>query len=110
MYLSIFAAPCPKRFETIFTSSGCETSLGIFRCPSCIRAAFICGQDLRYVLRRQVVVEVVIDLDCRCPAAGADAFNFFEREDAVRSYTFVPDAELFLEFFVDIVSAAEHAA
>ncbi len=50
--------------------------------------AFLClGLDSRYrsrisgtLSRRQLVVKVVIHLDRRSPAAGADALHFFERE------------------------------
>ena len=57
----------------------------------------------------QLVVEVVVDLDGRRPAAGADALDLFEREEAVGCDAFVADAELFLEALVDVVSAAQHA-
>ena len=51
----------------------------------------------------------VVHLDGRSPAARADAFHLFEREDAVRGDAFVPDAELFLEALIHIVGAAQHA-
>src|SRR3569833_3148585 len=55
-------------------------------------------------------MEVVVHLNGGCPAAGADALDFFKGENSVRGYTFMADAELFLELLKKIVSAAQHAA
>src|ERR1700739_623647 len=109
MYLSIFAAPCPKRFETTFTSSGCETSLGIFRRPFCACTAAVVGEDFRYALSCQIIMKIVVHLDCGSPATCADAFHFFEREDTIRRYAFVSNTEFFLKLLVYVVSAAQHA-
>jgi hypothetical protein len=54
-------------------------------------------------------VEVVVDLNGRGPAAGADALNLFEREEAVGRNAIGADAELFAEALVDFVGAAQHA-
>ena len=43
------------------------------------------------------------------PAAGADALDFFEREEAVGRDALVADAELFLKALVDVIGAAQHA-
>ncbi len=66
-------------------------------------------ENFGHALRCQIIVKVVVHLDGRSPAAGADAFYFFEREDAVGGHALVPDAKLFLEFLVDLVSATQHA-
>ena len=58
---------------------------------------------------REVVVEVVVDLHGGRPAAGADALDFFEREQAVGRDVFVADAELVLAVVEDLVAAAQHA-
>ena len=55
-------------------------------------------------------MEVVVDLDGRRPAAGADALDLFEREEAVGRDALVADAELVLEALEDLVAAAQHAA
>ena len=54
-------------------------------------------------------MEVVVDLHGGSPAAGADALDFFEREDAVRGDSFVADAELRLAVVENLVAAAQHA-
>src|SRR5579859_1148580 len=95
-------APMPKRLEMILTSSGWDTSLGI-----CGR--FLCsvaGQYFVYLVVGEVVVEVVVYLNGRGPAADADALDFFEREETVGSDAFVADAEFFFEVFEEVVSAA----
>ena len=61
------------------------------------------------MLGRQLVVEVVVHLDGRSPAACADALDLFKRKDAVGGDALVSDAKLFLEALVDFVSAAQHA-
>src|SRR5258705_95208 len=59
--------------------------------------------------RREVFVEVVVDLDGRGPAARADAFDLFERERAVSSDFFVPDAKRVFAVVEDLIAAAQHA-
>src|ERR1700761_4614775 len=95
----------PKRLEMILTSSGCDTSLGI-------RSSFglVVGEDLVYFFVRQVVVEGVVDLHRGSPATGADALDFFEREETVSGDALVADAELFFQMLEDIIGAAQHAA
>src|SRR3974390_2804832 len=97
MYLSMSAAPCPKRFETIFTSSGWETSLGILFLV--LALVPIPVENIRHALGCQIIVKVVVHLNCRRPAAGADALHFFEGEDTIRRNAFVTNAQLFLELF-----------
>src|SRR4051812_24533452 len=104
MYLSISAAPMPKRFVTIFTSSGWETSLGI---AFLVLAIF--GENNRHIVRLELIVKRVIHLDSGRPATRPDALHFFEREHAVRSNPLVPDAKFLLEPFVQLVRAAQHA-
>src|ERR1700728_2146242 len=101
-------APMPKRLEMTLTSSGWETSLGIrwlslVFCPIGI-------QDLVDLVVGEVVVEVVVYLNGRRPAADADAFDFFEGEEAVGGDVFVADTEFFLQVFKEIVRAEQHAA
>src|SRR5580698_783485 len=102
----MLAAPWPKRRVTIFTSSGCETSLGIGHLSSIAIALKNAG----HVIGSQVIVEVVVDLDGGGPAAGADAFHFFKREDAVCGHALVAHAELFLEALEERIRPAQHAA
>src|SRR5215469_836146 len=97
----------PKRFVTIFTSSGWETSLGIFLLVLDLRP--VLGKDSRYIVRLQLIVKRVVHLDRRRPAAGPDAFHFFEREHRVRCNSLVLDAQFLLKPFVQLVSAAQHA-
>src|SRR5581483_11669764 len=94
-------APCPKRFDITRTSSGWETNSAIsnLRLPdsriekfrterhvnSSIRKSdnpsilllgsfpLVFLQNSIQLRRRQVLVEVVIHLDCGCPTACADA-------------------------------------
>src|SRR3569833_1061692 len=103
MYLSMSAAPWPKRLETTFTSSGWETSLGILRA---LEFLTILGKDARDAVGREIVVEVVVDLNGRSPAASADALDLFEGEDSIRRNAYVADAKLILEFLVDVVCVA----
>src|SRR5579859_1833040 len=100
MYLLMSAALWPKRLETIFTSSGWDTSLGIFFLV--LDLVPIAVQNFWNVGGGQIVEKVVVDLDGRGPAACADALHFLEREDAVGRYAFVADAELFLKFLIDV--------
>src|ERR1035438_116797 len=106
MYRSISAAPLPKRRVTILTSSGWETSLGIVRLPFGLDSAAIRRHNAGYMTGRQLVVEVVVYLDGRRPAASADALDLFEGKDAVRSHSLVSNAQLLLEAFVEVVGAA----
>src|SRR5664280_429309 len=110
MYLSISAAPMPKRRVTIFTSSGCETSLGIGFCSFRLGFVAVVGQDAWDLIGRELVEEVVVDLDGRRPTADADALHFFEREDAIGRDALVADAQFFLKAFVQVVGSAQHAA
>src|SRR6185437_5521758 len=105
MYLSMFAAPWPKRFETILTSSGWETSLGILF----LVLGPVLIENRGDALGLYVIVKIVVDLNRRRPAAGADAFNLFEREEPVAGHSLVSDAEFFLEFLVDVIRSAKHA-
>src|ERR1017187_4928636 len=105
----MFAAPSPKRRETILTSSGCETSLGIVRLRCFLDPATIAVEDSGHQFRCQLVKKVVIDLDGGRPAAGSDALHFLKRKNAVRCHAFMPDAKLFLEPLVDIVGSEQHA-
>src|SRR5216684_2462477 len=113
MYFSMSAAPWPNRLVTIFTSSGCDTSLGMGGSPFSagigLSLSAIAVENARNTLRRQVIVEVVIHLDGRGPSACPDAFHLFEREHAVRSDALVAHAQLFLEALIEIVGAAKHA-
>src|SRR5260370_24852673 len=108
MYLSMLAAPWPKRRVTIFTSSGWETSLGIFLLVLDSRPVLV--KNSGNVVRAQIVMECVIHLDGRRPAAHSDALDFFERKNAVGRDSLVPDAQLFLETLVQVVSPTQHAA
>ena len=62
----------------------------------------ILGKDAGNVVRGQLIVEGVVDLDGRRPAADADALHFFEREDAVGRDALVANAEFVLEAFVEV--------
>src|ERR1035438_323560 len=97
------AAPWPKRRVTILTSSGWETSLGMGYCPLRTGFAAIGDQEAGHMLGRQLVEKIVVDLDGWTPAAGADAFHFFERKDAVSGDAFVAYAEFFLKALVEVV-------
>src|SRR5579862_3239400 len=78
MYLSIAAAPWPKRREMIFTSSGWETSLGIGLRSSLRSFCAKLGDEVGNLLWAQLIVEVIIHLDGRRPGASPDALNLFE--------------------------------
>src|SRR6476646_407240 len=103
------AAPWPKRRDTTFTSSGCETSLGIRGCSFCHGLGSIFGHEIWHLLGNHIVVEVVVHLDGGGPAACADALNLFEREDAVGSDALMANAEFFLKALVNVVGTAKHA-
>src|ERR1035438_9302378 len=96
----MLAAPWPKRLLTSLTSSGWETSLGMGAAPFLAGTAAIAGQNAGHMLGRELVVEVVVDLDGRSPAAGADALDFLQREEAVGGDAFMADAELLLKALV----------
>ena len=59
---------------------------------------------------RQVLVEVVIDLDRRRPAAGSDALDLFEREHAVGRGLPCGRCRALLAVVEKLVAAAQHAA
>ena len=65
--------------------------------------AAIAAQNAGHQVGFQLVVEVVIHLDGRRPAAGADALDFFKREEAVGRHALGTDAQLLLESLVDVV-------
>jgi hypothetical protein len=100
----------PKRRETILTSSGWETSLGIRGFAFLFGFTAIAAEDAGHEIGLKLVVEFVVDLNSWSPAAGADTLDLFEREEAVRSNAIGSDAELFSEALVDFVGSAEHAA
>src|SRR5580704_3085637 len=54
-------------------------------------------------------MEVVIHLHCRSPTARPDAFDFLQREHAVRRRAFVSDAQLPLTVFEKLFAAAQQA-
>src|ERR1017187_6258532 len=100
----------PKRRETILTSSGWETSLGMMdNPPSAWGFGAVTGHDAWHLVGIQLLDEVVVDLDGRRPAAGSDALHLFEREEAVLCHALAPDLQLLPEAFVDLISAAQHA-
>src|SRR5579863_3430818 len=115
MYRSILVAPMPKRREMILTSSGWETSLGIFPLVrKQILGAFldslgISAENARHEIGLKLVVKFVVDLNGGRPAAGADTFDLLEREEAVRGDAIGADVKLFAEAFVDLVGSAQHA-
>src|ERR1039458_8260331 len=103
----MLVAPMPKRREMIFTSSGWETSLGILFLV--LDSIPVSVHDAGHEIGLELVVEVVIHLNRRCQATSADAFNLFQREEAVGGNAIGSDAELFAKTLVDFVSSAEHA-
>src|SRR5258708_18821805 len=114
MYFSMSAASWPNRLVTIFTSSGCETSLGMRRSSVSagigLNPATIAIENAGDSLRSQIVVEVVIHLDRRRPATGSNAFHLFEGKHPVRCNALVTHAKLFLETLEEVVRPAQHAA
>src|SRR6266853_6020902 len=58
---------------------------------------------------RKVLVKVIIYLCCRSPAARANAFHFFQREQAVFCSALVPNAKLLFAMFKQLLATAEHA-
>src|SRR5205807_7583955 len=66
-------------------------------------------QNLVHLLRCQVLVKVVIDLDRWRPAACANTFNFFKRKHSVWSCAFMSDAEFLLTMLQQFFSTAEQA-
>src|SRR6185503_18352894 len=77
--------------------------------PGGFRCAPVSIQDFGNGFGSQTVVEVVVDLDGRRPAACANAFHFFERKRSVGSHAFMSNSKLVLEALVNIVSSAQHA-
>ena len=59
--------------------------------------------------RREVFVEIVVDLHRRRAGTSADAFNFFQRKDAVLGGLFVPDFEPLFGLLKNVVAATKHA-
>ncbi len=57
----------------------------------------------------QIFVEIVIHLHGRRACAGADAFHFFEGEDAVGGGFLVADLQALLGALEEFIAAAEHA-
>ncbi len=53
----------------------------------------IVSENVGHRFRREIVVEVVVDLDGRRPAACTDALHLFDREHAVGSDSLVGDAK-----------------
>src|SRR5580698_10315361 len=106
----MFAAPMPKRWLTTFTSSGCETNLGTGSAPFCPGATAIAVENAGDMVRSEVVVEIVVDLNGGRPAARSDALDLFEGEQSVRRHALVANAQFFLKSLVEVVSPAQHAA
>src|SRR5580658_488124 len=98
----------PNRLDTIFTSSGCETSLGMSG-RTFLGFAAIPTQDPRHMPGTQLIVEVVGYLDGRRPRACADALHLFEREQSIRGHALVPHAQLVLKPLQHVIRAAQHA-
>src|SRR5262252_8989719 len=96
----MLAAPMPKRLETTFTSSGCETKYAIrltlfalrpspfarFANTTFLRKAngesllLLFANPLNQLVnlfRRQVLVVIVVHLHGRSPRAGTDTLHFF---------------------------------
>src|SRR5258707_7008316 len=101
------AAPLPKRWETILTSSGCETKSAILRLLFRVLNATI--QHHVHLFRGQVLMKIVVHLHCRRPTARADALNFFQRENAVWRGLLVADAQPLFAVLIKLFSAAQHA-
>src|SRR5450756_814834 len=100
----------PKRRVTILTSSGCETSLGMSRASLCIHRPGLCAiacQYVVYLLVGEVIVEIVVYLKRRGPAANADTLHLFKREETVRGDAFMPNPQLVLQVLKDVVPAAQ---
>src|SRR3954469_19168212 len=98
----MFVAPLPQRLEMTFTSSGCET-----RSAMCLPALLLFVLAVLFDHRvhffgREVLVEVVVDLHRRRPAAGADALDFFQREQAIRRRLLVANAQGLLAVLEDV--------
>ncbi len=58
---------------------------------------------------REIFVEVVVDLHGRRAGASADAFDFFERENAVAGGFFVADFQALLGLVEQLIAATQHA-
>src|ERR1700740_2730978 len=102
----MLVAPLPKRRETTFTSSGCETKSAIGLLPLSL---LITLQHSIHLLLSKVLVEVVIHLRCGRPTASANALHFFQREQPIRRRFFVADAKFSLAVIEKFLSAAQHA-
>src|SRR5438045_9450453 len=66
-------------------------------------------QNLIHLVDGQVLVKVVVDLNRRSPAAGADALDFFKSEHSVGRGPFILDSQLFLAVLQQFLAADEHA-
>ncbi len=66
-------------------------------------------KNLRGALDGEIFVEIVIHLHGGRAGAGADAFDFFEGKHAVLGGFLVADFQFFLDEFVELVAAAQHA-
>src|SRR5580704_1144903 len=110
----MLVAPMPKRLETILTSSGCETSLGILFLVrkqilrSILYSLRISDENAGNEVGLDLIMKFVIDLDGRRPTTCAYAFYFFDREESISRHAFGADAEFLLEALVDFVSTAQH--
>src|SRR5208282_5599917 len=65
-------------------------------------------QNLVHLRVRQVLVKVVIHLDCRSPTARANTFHLFQREQAVLRRAFMADAQLLLAVVKKLFATDEH--
>src|SRR6516225_11073870 len=75
----------PKRRESTRVSSGLGSLYGIF--PQAI-------QEPVQLVGRDLVIEIVIDLERRRPRTCPNAFHLFERELPVSGHFLVPDPQL----------------
>jgi hypothetical protein len=65
--------------------------------------------DVVEVSRRQIFVEIVIDLHSRRAGACPDAFHFFQRENAIGRSLFMPNFQAFLRVRQQFGPTAQHA-
>src|SRR5437899_1786443 len=62
-----------------------------------------------HLLRRQVLMKIVVDLDRWRPTAGANALDFFQRKQPVGGGAFVSHAEFLLAMLQQFFTTAEQA-
>src|SRR5580698_2882800 len=67
-------------------------------------------EQLIQLFRRHIMMEIVIELNCRRPTAGAHALHFLERKLPVRRHFLVPDAKRLRSVLVQVVSAQNQTA